>query len=321
MALRTLVTALSVAGVGTSKDLSKYVCRLVSMWFSLDNPIQLEDVDGIIEEAVTKIPSFRFVSIVKQIFSRLETSPSQTRLHQLVERMSRDHPYHCLAPLITQSGYLQEGTNSKAQAASSILQKLAQDDSAFLGELIDSYRKLFHAYIHLISVSPALFEMKLEKPIPLNEVSKMASDHLDRCLGTGSRKTPLPPCVFTKPPLLRPGRDYGDKEGINDPIGSERVAGFENHFIISSSGLSKPKIVVCKGTQGGRFKQLLKGEDDTRQDAVMQQLFVYVNGLLARQPIVRSGSCGEEKLSLRLATYNVVPLNEQSGVCTNSKIA
>ena len=318
LALQPIVSALSVAGVGVSFDLSKHVYRFVSLWFSIESN-QWPAIDPIIEDAIRSIPTFRFVPLVAQLFSRIETTSSetmvsQTRLQQLVKKMSLDHPYHCVAPLITHSRIIQDKTNSKAEAASLLLGMLGKEDPHFIGELIENYNKLFTAYLHLVSVNYKSFEKRLGKKIPLNEVCKNAALHLDKCLGSGSRKVQFPPCIFTKPPLLRPGCDYIGKEGTNEPIGSELVDGFESCFIILSSGLSKPKVVVCKGTKGGCFKQLVKGDDDIRQDAVMEQLFVYVNGLMARQRRTALAESGSAKYDLRLVTYNIVPLNHQAGV-------
>jgi hypothetical protein len=79
--------------------------------------------------------------------------------------------------------------------------------------------------------------------------------------------------------------------------------------------------VVCLGSKGGRFKQLVKGEDDIRQDAVMEQVFGCVNELMARQDY-RQGEMesvgGQGKAStnkpLKLVTYSIVPLSPASGV-------
>jgi len=79
------------------------------------------------------------------------------------------------------------GINSKVEAATSLLQQLQNYDPDFVGELIENYEKMFDAYLHLISMSPEKFGKKMTK-IPLSEACKKASDHLDRCLGTGSRK-------------------------------------------------------------------------------------------------------------------------------------
>jgi len=101
------------------------------------------------------------------------------------------------------------------------------------------------------------------------------------------------------------------------------VEGFESHFDITDSGLHRPKIVMCRGTKGGRFRQLVKGEDEIRQDAVMEQVFMYVNELMRRpngrsstesshdRSIARS-SCQQQEL--RMVTYNIIPLSPASGV-------
>lgn len=42
-----------------------------------------------------------------------------------------------------------------------------------------------------------------------------------------------------------------------------------------------PKRITCIGTDGLSRMQLVKGKDDLRQDAVMQQVFTIMNNLLA----------------------------------------
>lgn len=45
-------------------------------------------------------------------------------------------------------------------------------------------------------------------------------------------------------------------------------------------GINNPKKVSCLGTDGITRIQLLKGKDDLRQDAVMEQVFSNINELL-----------------------------------------
>jgi len=59
----------------------------------------------------------------------------------------------------------------------------------------------------------------------------------------------------------------------------------------------------------------LKGHDDLRQDAVMQQVFGVMNKLLAAEPKTKSKN-------LNVRTYKVVPLSQISGVlewCENTQ--
>lgn len=79
-------------------------------------------------------------------------------------------------------------------------------------------------------------------------------------------------------------------------------------------GITAPKTVVCVGTDGIERRQLIKGKDDLRQDAVMQQVFTVMNTLLR--------TCKEtNSRKLRIRTYKVVPLAQRSGVlewCDNT---
>ena len=71
-------------------------------------------------------------------------------------------------------------------------------------------------------------------------------------------------------------------------------------------GINQPKLVRCIGSDGKTYKQLVKGRDDLRQDAVMQQVFVLVDTLLKKHHETRI-----RRLCIR--TYKVVPLGSQSG--------
>lgn len=79
-------------------------------------------------------------------------------------------------------------------------------------------------------------------------------------------------------------------------------------------GVTAPKKIICVGTDGVQRRQLVKGKDDLRQDAVMQQVFTVMNTLLR--------TCKETKRrNLRIRTYKVVPLTQRSGVlewCDNT---
>lgn len=74
-----------------------------------------------------------------------------------------------------------------------------------------------------------------------------------------------------------------------------------------AGGINLPKIVECHGNDGVRYRQLVKGRDDMRQDAVMQQVFQMVNTLLASNPATRTRN-------LTVRTYTVVPITPKSGL-------
>lgn len=322
LAMQSIVSALKIAGVFGSDDMAKHVYRLVGLWFSSEHNWS-ESVDCITKDAVHNIPSFRFVPLVTQLFARIATvqlltASFQRRLQELVSRMSSDHPYHCLIHLITLSeghsnGSAIETSNEKSQAAGAMLKNLEMEDPEFAAQLIESYKKLTGAYIHLAVTKTSEFNRSTASGISFDKVCNTAALRLDRCLGSGSRKAKYLPCILTQPPSLRPDCDYGD--AASDPIGSERIDSFESSFAITDAGVHQPKIVVCIGTNGGRFKQLVKGADDTRQDAVMEQVFGYANELLARERRSNDGETrSAAKYELKIVTYNVVPLNHRAGV-------
>jgi ataxia telangiectasia mutated family protein len=84
------------------------------------------------------------------------------------------------------------------------------------------------------------------------------------------------------------------------------ITSFDPHFILVG-GINAPKKMECRGTDGKIRPMLLKGKDDLRQDAVMQQVFSTMNLFLEQDEQTR-----QRKLNIR--TYKVVPLSRRSGL-------
>ena len=72
-------------------------------------------------------------------------------------------------------------------------------------------------------------------------------------------------------------------------------------------GVNLPKKTVCYGSNGKSYPQLIKGNDDLRQDAVMEQVFGMVNDLLKQNTETR-------KRNLSIRTYKVIPLSPNAGL-------
>ncbi|KAK8940154.1 Serine/threonine-protein kinase ATM [Platanthera guangdongensis] len=74
------------------------------------------------------------------------------------------------------------------------------------------------------------------------------------------------------------------------------------------NGINSPKVVECLGSDGQIYRQLAKsGNDDLRQDAVMEQFFGLVNIFLQNH--------GDTwKRRLRIRTYKVVPFTPSAGL-------
>jgi ataxia telangiectasia mutated family protein len=348
--LQAYGNALACASTGESSDITRHIYRVVSLWFANCDRATVNEAMKVV---VQQIPSFRFVPLVYQIFSRIGGQPGdgerdnfQDILKKQVFRMSIEHPYHCIVQLLALSNgknvgagvggraaetYLENVDDAKVAAAIEIIGCLEQQSEVpYVAGLVDPYRVLVAAYIRLANASTKTFEDKRPKPqlhgIPINKVVTKRDEQLDKCLRSrGTNNYSSKPCVLTMPPLLSAGGEYGG--GIEEPAGSEFVAGFDDFFSITLSGISRPKILFCIGSKKGRFKQVVKGGDDIRQDAVMQQVFCYVNELMKRRDEAsimggargsnsasRSGITRALKHHLNVVTYSIVPLSPTSGV-------
>ncbi|TPP63314.1 ATM serine/threonine kinase [Fasciola gigantica] len=118
-----------------------------------------------------------------------------------------------------------------------------------------------------------------------------------------------------------------NRSGLYPPSSVVRVTGFVPQFRLAG-GINVPKIITCLGTDGRQRRQLIKGRDDPRQDAVMQQVFSAANCLLerGRRGSTDLGSTDNSTFSihkqswlysdggLRMRTYKVLPMAERSGV-------
>ncbi|RMC07330.1 hypothetical protein DUI87_16789 [Hirundo rustica rustica] len=95
-----------------------------------------------------------------------------------------------------------------------------------------------------------------------------------------------------------------------DPTGQYEnlvtISSFRREFRLAG-GMNLPKIIDCVGSDGKERRQLVKGRDDLRQDAVMQQVFQMCNTLLQQNTETR-------KRKLNIRRYKVVPLSQRSGV-------
>ena len=195
---------------------------------------------------------------------------------------------------------------SKVQAAKEIVDKLRSSSTDFVGNLVSSYEELIGHY-NVFAYAPINDKHRGKKDdIRFSQFFTRST----KSFHTYERGC-TPPCVFTAPPPVQADADYGS--GFNDPVGGERIAGFKATFQIADGGVHKPKIMICIGTKGNEYRQLVKGNDDLRQDAIMSQVFNYVNSVVARHDaVIKSQSIAREQL--RMVTYNVLPLSPASGV-------
>lgn len=285
------------------------IFRLCSLWFDNANK---ESVSKMIKEGLTKIESRKCLPLMYQLAARLGTKSLdnplfQATLNEVIERTAVDHPHHTLFILFALANaekdakYLTTGrkntttsrltrnntkeagsefTEARIQTACELIEKIENQR----GELVQNMRRLCEAYIELAYVN--VTHLKNERgPFNLPDVTIRRISNL--------REVPVPTLDVKVDPLCR----YDDLV---------HVVGFDSKFCLAG-GVNLPKIIFCIGSDGVKRRQLVKGRDDLRQDAVMEQVFGMVNQLLMKNSETR-------KRKLKMRTYKVIPLSQRSGI-------
>lgn len=340
LALKSYCNALIYASNG-EPGVSTHVYRLISLWFGNSDRTansRSETANGVMGVMLAEVPSFRFVPLAYQIFSRIAsgTEDFQHILKSLVHKMCAEHPYHCIVQLMALSNGDEVGTQQganmykenvdadKIACAKAILQDLKTKEDDRVRGLVESYDLLVKSYIDLALASTMDSEGKItkRKDIPMTSVTTRKNNLTKNLSQKGVGSSPYPPCILTQPPTISPNAEYGEgHKGSEAPAGSEFVVRFEMTFDIAAKGKSLPKFVWCHGSGGTQFKQVVKGNDDMRGDAVMQQVFCFVNRLMKRRDDTskRSASMGVGssralKDQLKIVTFHIVPLSPAAGV-------
>jgi len=329
--------------VSSEPDLD-VVFQVVNLWFGNAAHAQVNDV--LLQSVVNHVASYKFVPLAYQIFSRLgadEADPHpptgfQTVLKQLMVRMCREHPHHVLPQLFalahggdvsgrTAAEYRRNISRARCEAASALLGEV-RAQAPGLQALVDAMDALLQANIALANHCTQAFVAKGQTKgiafVDLLGAGAGRAGSRSRARGSGASSAgaggdgagaaaatrafhecmepyAVRPAVLSVTHRLRPDHDY-EADG-----GAVRVAGYQPTFSITDSGISRPKIVECLGSDGTVYRQLVKGGDDMRQDAVMEQVFEHVNHTL-------QGDDETRRRRLRIRTYKIVPTTPQTGV-------
>lgn len=323
-----------------SSDLfDMYIFRVCSLWFNAPTTNSLvtdgggggkmgtesELVSKIVAVAVRdgRLKSYKWLRIMYQLAARLGSNagdPLQQALHALILQVGEDHPHHALYVLIAlRNGNYKhppkggkksvppqpqpaETESQRITGARVILDQLrtnppsasitALSRSFQVNELVDGMEKLSASYIEFADLHIDKDEKNLKV---YRDRYSLAHVHNRGKMKYIQHLNKL--AVVSHDLLIDPTCKYNSVPGIQEFSAEFKTAG----------GVNLPKIIDCKGTDGKIYKQLVKGNDDIRQDAVMQQAFNMVNGWLKHDPATR-------KRRLKIGTYKVVPLSQLSGV-------
>ncbi|KAI0534655.1 phosphatidylinositol 3 [Xylaria digitata] len=243
-----------------------------------------------VRKYIDKVPTRKFAPLMNQLTSRLldQSSSFQKLLIELVYRICVDHPYHGMYQIWS-------GTRSKPKKEDGAAQ-LRKQATETVGKKLAHTEAATNTWTAIYYTSKAYHALALEgsykggQKIPMREST--AGTTLANCLS----KYRIPPPTMQIE--LSATRDYS-----SIPL----VTKLEPTMTIAS-GVSAPKIITIIGSNGERFKQLVKGgNDDLRQDAIMEQVFAAVSSVLKLHRSTRQRNLG-------IRTYKVLPLTSVSGL-------
>ncbi|CAH1399622.1 unnamed protein product [Nezara viridula] len=270
--------------------------RFVSLWLSNNRiPGLKEELDHHLD----KVPSYRFIPVFPQLSVRisLENSHFSRTLTSLLERCSTEHPHHCLWHLLALANAEKDQPKSeippapRVQGSIKLLSNILKDSS--VGKIVKSMQDLALAYISFANLElPKTIKPGESFKIPKNEKLREMKD-----------LTHIASATVTVP--ISKNADYKDIPGL---------VAIEDAFQIAG-GINQPKKIKVLSSDGKVKTELVKGRDDIRQDALMQQVFSVLNTLLESDEIT-------SRRRLNIRTYKVVPMTQKSGViewCSNTE--
>ncbi|KAG2343944.1 hypothetical protein BDR05DRAFT_883039 [Suillus weaverae] len=275
--------------------------RFSSLWFANFDDHDIQDK---LKAALDRVPSRKFVFLSHQLSARMSKSSTeipknQQNLQGLVLRMCQEHPFHslyqvfCLRPeqpqgvRRTSSRFeLPSSQSDRGGAASAIFDRLLSDPTQTAR--IRSIEQVCNASLEWAKY-----------PVKHHAIKKTTNGLLiPDALPIRKLRDVQVPVITCRTPI-DPTLKY------NDCIWISR---YHPEFT-PAGGINCPKISICYGSNGEQFKQLFKGEgnDDMRQDAVMEQVFHLCNMVLRYDKETR-------RRNLNVRDYKVLPLATQAGV-------
>eukprot|EP00931_Biecheleriopsis_adriatica_P101418 TRINITY_DN7655_c3_g1_i1.p1 TRINITY_DN7655_c3_g1~~TRINITY_DN7655_c3_g1_i1.p1 ORF type:complete len:3029 (+),score=615.62 TRINITY_DN7655_c3_g1_i1:50-9136(+) len=280
--------------IGSKENLTQVACRFLSIWF--DYSTEYPEITSLVRELLPKLSLGPLSPFIYQLASRLDMkeNPFQQTLDDLLVRLTQLGA-HALYPLICLrrngdkvpkemlGSVIYAGDLAKVSAAKRVLDRVRKLQA--VRPLLDAVETLnnFYQAIAFFSID----KKNRDVEVPLSQVAV----YRDVRKAFQNTSIPVPTAL---PPV----------EGGPAP---PHIQGFGETFQIAKQGVSCPRIVRVRDSTGKEHKQLVKGADDLRQDAVMQQLFRLLNDVFEENPKSRQAQ-------LALRTFQVVPLSPCAGI-------
>jgi ataxia telangiectasia mutated family protein len=239
------------------------------------------------------------IPFIYQLASRLEEKQDsfQKTLDDLLVRIAGRH-LHVVWPLllIRNGDKISPGSQGKERyvpntgkikAATRVLERIKREHKSANG-MLEAMESLSQFYLNLAAFPvDAKRTREIDLKLPQIQGYREVREHL--------KKVAMP--VPTVGARLQ---DLGGAPAVT-------ISFFTDSVKLAPQGRSCPKIIKLTDSAGVEHQQLAKGNDDLRQDAVMQQLFGLVNDVFIEHARSR-------ETNLRLRTFQVVPLAPTAGI-------
>ena len=279
----TLLSEIIASGVVVGHAESVWLgSRLVSLWFGYPGPGSAVVAKYRSQLAASKC----LLPLFYQTASRLgggENNEFKKEITLFVVESAKVHPNICVPIILQLRQSLQTVANSKsasgmkleqerAKQAELVIERISRDHKIVVDSMVASFRFYFN-----LAMLKALPEM------PSGSSSRSPAPKKSRLIADVEGYEEFVRVVESGHTVVLTSNNIDVK-----------IKSVESEFQVADSGKSLPKILTVVDNRGFRHKQIVKGNDDLRNDAVLQQLF----SLLASD--VRS--------------YKVVPISACAGI-------
>lgn len=239
-----------------------------------------------------------FLALLPQLCARLSNSTKtyvEEAIYKILYNCTVNHPHHTLSQLIAlQKSHddllCQEAT--KSQAHSQDIEPRVLGAKKMLSELAKVNSKLTQAIQQYDKMSTAMIRFAYNKKYPANQTSTInPNEEILKLQNLNAIQCPTVPLPISI-------------DGCYDNLVT--IVKWDAQLQLMTAA-NAPKKLECICSDGSKRKQLLKGNDDMRQDAVMQQVFNIMNLFLKNNPQAKAKN-------LNVQTYKVIPFSRRSGV-------
>ncbi|CAK7224094.1 Serine/threonine-protein kinase tel1 [Sporothrix eucalyptigena] len=265
--------------------------RFTALWLERSGE---DSTNEAVQKYLRKVPTRKFAPLMNQLTSRLQgqTGLFQKLLFELVYHICSDHPYHGMyqiwSGVRTRPNQKDAVAVLRQKATERVAKRLMLPESnvAAIWQAIDRTSKCYHM-------------LAVEKDSNFKAGHRLAlkESQAGNGLVQGLARYAIPPPTMEIP--LEADKVY---------VGRVPTITRLEPTMSIALGVSAPKILTAVGSNGVRYKQLVKGgNDDLRQDAIMEQVFAAVSALLKLHRTSRQRNLG-------IRTYKVLPLTASSGL-------